>query len=272
MNSPSIHAARRRVFGDVPPVAVVTGSAKRVGKVVAEHLADHGYRIAVHANSSIDEAEAFAQQLAGQGVEAKAFQADLADEAEIESLFDRIHWYFGRIDVLVNSASVFFPTPLDALNGDSIQTLFQANTFAVLQCSRWAGLRMIEQPTGGAIVNIADWSVERPATGYSAYIASKGAVVTLTRSLAVDLAARNPAVRVSAVLPGQVLLPPDSSDAKRQAAIDATLVKRLGEPEDVAQAVRFLVESPFVTGVCLPVDGGRSVFSGQFHDASVHGD
>src|SRR5690606_6437708 len=115
-----------------------------------------------------------------------------------------------------------------------------------------------------------DWSIVRPSKDYSAYIASKGALPTLTRSLAIDLAARNPAIRVNAILPGQVLLPPDASETKRQAAIDATLVKRLGEPEDVAQAVQFLIESPFVTGVCLPVDGGRTIFSGQFFDASVH--
>ena len=272
MNAPASEAARRRVFGEVQPVAVVTGSARRVGRVIAQHLADHGYRIAVHANRSLDEARAFAEELAGQGIEAQAFHADLTAPEQVQTLFDQIHWYFGRIDVLVNSASVFFPTPLAELSTESIQQLFQANTFSVLECGRWAGLRMIEQPTGGAIVNVGDWSVARPTRDFSAYIASKGALPTLTRSLAVDLAARNPAVRVNAVLPGQVLLPEDANDMKRQAAIDATLVKRLGEPEDVAQAVRFLVESPFITGVCLPVDGGRSIFSGEFHDASVHGE
>ncbi|MBA2117299.1 SDR family oxidoreductase [Bremerella alba] len=263
-------SGKQRTFGDVRPVALVTGSAKRVGRVIAQHLADCGYRIAVHANTSMDEAHCFAKSLKEQGTEASAFQADLTSEASIRDMVDKVHFYFGRIDVLVNSASIFFPTPLDELKTHDVESLFQVNTFSVLLCSRFVAQRMQEQATGGAIVNIADWSVVRPAKGFSAYIASKGVLVTLTRSLAIDLAAENPAIRVNAVLPGQVLLPEGSSDAKRQAAIDATLVKRMGEPEDIAQAVHFLVESPFVTGVCLPVDGGRTVFGGQFADASVH--
>ncbi|QDU76416.1 Glucose 1-dehydrogenase 2 [Bremerella volcania] len=261
---------KQRTFGDVRPVALVTGGAKRVGRVIAQHLADCGYRIAVHANTSIDEAKRFAESLKEQGIEASAFKADLSREDSIKDMVDKVHFYFGRIDVLVNSASIFFPTPLDELTSEDVESLFQVNTFAVLSCSRFVAQRMKEQATGGAIVNIADWSVQRPAKGFSAYIASKGALVTLTKSLAIDLAAENPAIRVNAVLPGQVLLPEDAGEVKRQAAIDATLVKRLGEPEDVAQAVQFLVESPFVTGVCLPVDGGRTIFSGQFDDASVH--
>ncbi|WDI40915.1 SDR family oxidoreductase [Bremerella sp. P1] len=263
-------SGKQRTFGDVRPVALVTGSAKRVGRVIAQHLADCGYRIAIHANTSMDEAKRFAEQLKEQGTEASAFEADVTCESSIKDMVDKVHFYFGRIDVLVNSASIFFPTPLDELTEEDVQSLFQVNTFSVLSCSRFVAQRMKEQATGGAIVNIADWSVERPAKGFSAYIASKGALVTLSKSLAIDLAAENPAIRVNAVLPGQVLLPEGSGEIKRQAAIDATLVKRMGEPEDVAQAVKFLVESPFVTGVCLPVDGGRTVFSGQFDDASVH--
>ncbi len=263
-------SGKQRTFGDVRPVALVTGSAKRVGRVIAQQLADSGYRIAVHANTSMSEAAQFADSLKEQGVEANEFQADLTNEASIKDMVDKVHFYFGRIDVLVNSASIFYPTPLDEVTPEDVQSLFQVNTFSVLTCSRLVAKRMREQSTGGAIVNIADWSVTRPAKDFSAYIASKGALVTLTKSLAIDLAAENPSIRVNAVLPGQVLLPEGSSDRKRKAAVDATLVKRMGEPEDVAQAVQFLVESPFVTGVCLPVDGGRTIFGGQFDDASVH--
>ncbi|MEW4456095.1 SDR family oxidoreductase [Bremerella sp. JC817] len=262
--------ARRRTFGEIAPVALVTGSAKRVGRVIAEHLAASGYRIAVHANHSMDEANSFVEKLRGEGTEAQAFQADLTEESAIREMMEKVHWYFGRIDVLVNSASIFHPTPLESLKVEDVEAMFRMNTFSVLHCSKWAGLRMANQTTGGAIVNIIDWSVERPATDFNAYIASKGALVSLTRSLAIDLAKRNPWIRVNAVLPGQVLLPEGSSEAKRQAAIDATLVKRQGEPDDVAQAVRFLIESPFITGVSLPVDGGRTIFSGNFDDPSVH--
>ena len=262
-------AAKERTFGDIAPVALVTGSAKRVGRVIAEHLAAAGYRIAVHANHSMEEAKRFASQLKDQGTEAQAFQADLTKLSDIKNLVDYVHFYFGRIDVLVNSASIFHPTPLEEMSEEDVDAMFRMNTYSALHCANWVGRRMQEQATGGAIVNIADWSIVRPTIGYSAYIASKGALVTLTKSLAIDLAAQNPAIRVNAVLPGQVLLPEGSSEAKRQAAIDATLVKRQGEPEDVAQAVQFLVESPFVTGVCLPVDGGRTIFSGSFDDPSV---
>ncbi|MBI1246362.1 SDR family oxidoreductase [bacterium] len=262
-------SAKQRTFGDIVPVALVTGSAKRVGRVVAEHLAAAGYRIAVHANHSMEEAETFVSQLREQGIEAQAFQADLTKLADIKRLIDYVHFYFGRIDVLVNSASIFDSTPLEEMSENDLDAMFRMNTYSALHCANWVGRRMQEQPTGGAIVNIGDWSIVRPTVGFSAYIASKGALASLTKSLAIDLAAKNPGIRVNAVLPGQVLLPEGSSDTKRQAAIDATLVKRLGEPEDVAQAVRFLIESPFVTGVCLPVDGGRTIFAGSFDDPSV---
>jgi pteridine reductase len=121
---------------------------------------------------------------------------------------------------------------------------------------------MTNQPTGGAIVNIGDWATARPYLNYSAYFPSKGAIPTLTRDFAVELASRNPRVRVNAVLPGPVMLPPDLPEAERQAAIAGTLVRREGTPQHVADAVLFLLENDFITGVCLPVDGGRTISGG----------
>jgi pteridine reductase len=118
---------------------------------------------------------------------------------------------------------------------------------------------MCRQPEGGAIVTVADWALARPYRNYAAYFASKGAIPTLTRTLAVELAARNPRVRVNCVMPGPVMLPDDLPEAERRAAIAGTLVGREGSPENVAHAVVFLVENDFVTGVCLPVDGGRTL-------------
>ena len=120
---------------------------------------------------------------------------------------------------------------------------------------------MTKQPQGGSIITIGDWATERPYLNYSAYFPSKGAIPTLTRVMAVELGTRNPAVRVNCILPGPVMLPADLSETERKQAIDATLVKREGRPEHIAQAVLFFVENDFVTGVCLPVDGGRSVFA-----------
>jgi pteridine reductase len=124
-----------------------------------------------------------------------------------------------------------------------------------------AGLAMVKQPEGGCIVTIGDWAIVRPYVNYAAYFPSKGAIPTLTRTLAVELGSRNPAVRVNCILPGPVLLPPDLPKREREQAINATLVKREGKPENIAQAVLFFLDNEFVTGTCLPVDGGRTIFA-----------
>ena len=129
-------------------------------------------------------------------------------------------------------------------------------TFIVAQ---EAGSVMVSQETGGAIVTMGDQAIARPSLDYAAYFPSKGAIVSLTRSLAVEWAARNPRIRVNCVLPGPVTLPADMEPAARAASIAGTLVRREGTPEHVAHAVLFLVENDFVNGVCLPVDGGRSI-------------
>lgn len=118
---------------------------------------------------------------------------------------------------------------------------------------------MVAQPEGGAIVTLGDWAVARPYPGYAGYFPSKGAVVAITRTLAVELAGRNPAVRVNCILPGPVMLPQELPLLEREEAIRGTLVRREGRPEHIAHAVLFLVENDFVTGVCLPVDGGRTL-------------
>ena len=142
-----------------------------------------------------------------------------------------------------------------------MRLFFEINTLGTFLCCQQAGLAMVRQPEGGCIVNLGDWAVARPYAGYSAYFPSKGAIPTLTRCLAVELASRNPAVRVNCILPGPVMLPPDLPEAERKQAVDATLVKREGRPENVAQAVLFFLDNDFVTGACLPVDGGRTIFS-----------
>ncbi len=124
---------------------------------------------------------------------------------------------------------------------------------------------MEAQPSGGAIVNIGDWAIERPYENFAPYFVSKGAIPTLTRMLAVELSARNPRIRVNAILPGPVLLPETMSPQERRQVVDATLAKSEGSPADVAEAVLLLLENPFITGVCLPVDGGRTIYSRPSH-------
>jgi pteridine reductase len=120
---------------------------------------------------------------------------------------------------------------------------------------------MVKQPEGGLIVTVGDWAEARPYTGYAAYFPSKGAVTTMTRCLAVELGTRNPRVRVNCVMPGPVMLPPDLPAAEKAESINATLVKREGRPENVAQAVLAFLDNDFLTGVCLPVDGGRTIYA-----------
>jgi pteridine reductase len=255
------HATRlQNLFGTPHPVALVTGSgARRVGNVIARTLAERGYRIAIHANRSLTEAQQTVAEMIAEGIEAIPFQADLTDERKARALIDETADAFGRLDVLVNSAAIWQRRPLETTTADDLRRHFEINTVATFVCAQQAGLRMVTQPSGGAIVNLGDWATARPYRDYSAYFPSKGAIPALTRDLAVELAHRNPRVRVNAVLPGPVMLPPELSDDERQAAINGTLVKREGSPQHVADAIVCLVENDFITGVCLPVDGGRTI-------------
>jgi pteridine reductase len=243
-------------------VALVTGSGKRrLGWHVANALAARGYALAVHYRSSASEAAEAVEHFRGQGVEAVGFQADLTDEKAVRSLMDQVLARFGRIDALVNCAADWHGKRLEDVTAADVRHYFETNTLSTFLCSQQAGLTMVGQPEGGCIVTLGDWAVARPYVNYAAYFPSKGAIPTLTRCLAVELGSRNPAVRVNCVLPGPVLLPPDVPEEERRKVIEATLVKREGRPENVAAAVLFFLDNDFVTGVCLPVDGGRTIFA-----------
>jgi pteridine reductase len=243
-----------------PKVALITGSGKRrVGNAVALALADRGYNVALHYNRSAEEARQTVALLEQKGVRAAAFQADVAEEADVERLFDETLATFARLDVLVTAAAVWQPKPLEDVTAADVRRQFDVNTLGTFLCCRRAGLIMAAQPEGGAIVTIGDWATARPYPGYAAYFVGKGAVPTLTRALAVELAQRNPAMRVNCIEPGPVMVPENLSEHEVKGVIAGTLLKRLGRPENIAQAVVFLVENDYITGVCLPVDGGRTI-------------
>ena len=245
-------------------VALVTGAGKRrVGNVVARMLAARGYHIALHYNRSAQEAQDTVMRLRERGVRAQAFQADVSDSDQVDRLFHETLDSFGRLDVLVTAAAVWGPKPLEEVTADDVRRQFEINALGTFLCCQKAGLIMAGQPEGGAIVTIGDWAVTRPYPNYAAYFPSKGAIPTMTRTFAVELARRNPRVRVNCILPGPVMLPGDLSPEERKEAIAGTLVRREGKPEHVAHAVIFLIENDFVTGVCLPVDGGRTIAGGQ---------
>jgi pteridine reductase len=241
-------------------VALITGSGKRrVGNAVAMALADRGYDIALHYNRSAEQARETVAQLERKGVRASAFQADVAEEADVARLFQQTLAAFGRLDVLVTAAAVWQPKPLEDVTAEDVRRQFDVNTLGTFLCCRRAGLIMTAQPEGGAIVTIGDWATARPYPGYAAYFVSKGAVPTLTRALAVELAQRNPAVRVNCIEPGPVMVPENLDEHEVKGIIAGTLLKRLGRPENIAQAVVFLAENDYITGICLPVDGGRTI-------------
>ena len=243
-------------------VALVTGSGKkRVGAAVADALARRGFADVVHYFHSAVEAEETVASLRSYGVEAVAVAADLADEADLRNMIAAVLARFGRIDVLVNCAAIWESKPLEAITAADVRRHFDINALGTFLCSQQAGLAMVKQPEGGLIVNVGDWAEVRPYLGYAAYFPSKGAVTAITHCLAVELAHRNPNVRVNAILPGPVMLPPELTDDEKRGAINATLVKREGSPHNIAQAVLSFVDNDFVTGVCLPVDGGRTIYA-----------
>lgn len=243
-------------------VALITGSGKRrVGSFVADALADRGYALVIHYRTSGQEAREAVEGYRSRGVEAMALQADLGDEKAVRRLTEQTVERLGRIDVLVNCAAVWKSRKLEEVTADDVRFHFEANTLGTFLCSQQAGLAMVRQPEGGCIVTFGDWAEVRPYPNYAAYFPSKGAIPTLTRCLAVELGTRNPRVRVNCVLPGPVMLPPDLPEEERREAIEATLVRREGSPEHVVRAVLYLIDNDFVTGDCLRVDGGRTVFA-----------
>jgi pteridine reductase len=243
-------------------VALVTGSGKRrIGWHVAAALAARGYALVLHYRSSAVEATEAVAAFQARGVEAIALQADLTEERSARGLIEQARAHFGRLDVLVNCAAAWQSKKLEDVTAADVRYYFETNTLSTFLCSQQAGLAMVQQPEGGCIITLGDWAIARPYRNYAAYFPSKGAIPTLTRTLAVELGSRNPAVRVNCILPGPVLLPPDLPAEERRQAVEATLVKREGRPENIAQAVLFLIDNDFVTGVCLPVDGGRTIIA-----------
>jgi pteridine reductase len=244
--------------------ALVTGSGKkRLGWHIVHALAERGFNVAVHCRTSVKEAAETVHGLRSLGIEAEAYQANLAEETEVRALVQSVLNRFGRMDVLVNCAAVYHPQRLEDVTAADVRSHFDANLLATFLCTQHAGLAMVHQPEGGCIVNFGDWALARPYRDYAAYFATKGAIPVLTRCMAVELGSRNPRVRVNGILPGPVLFPHDMPDAERQEAVRSTLAQREGGPESMTTTVLFFVENEFVTGVCLPVDGGRTIFPGR---------
>lgn len=242
-----------------PPLAdkvvLVTGAARRVGAVIATAFHASGARVAVHYRNSRAEAEALVERFEalrpGSG---RAFAADLGDVAACAELPAAVVRAFGRLDVLVNNASTFYPTPVGDITADQFDDLVGSNLKAPLFLTQAAAPELAKRE--GLVLNITDIHGLRPLGRHAVYSAAKAGLVMLTRSLAREL---GPAIRVNSVAPGPVLWPEQAVDEELRARIVArTALKRAGTPEDVAKAaLYFATDAPFVTGQVLAVDGGR---------------
>ena len=239
-------------------VVLVTGGAKRVGAAIARRLHREGANLMLHYRGSEREARALRAELNVARTDSVALvQADLLDIPGLSEMVRNTIGRFERLDALVNNASAFFPTPVGEMTASTWESIVGANLRAPLFLSQAAAPHL--KKTGGAIVNITDIHAERPLKNYVIYSIAKTGLVGLTRSLARELA---PEVRVNGVAPGAIVWPEDGSwdDLTRQRIVSHTLLRRTGEPDDIARAVYYLLaEAPYVTGQIIAVDGGRSI-------------
>ena len=235
-------------------VALVTGAGRRIGRAVALRLAGEGARVAVHYRRSRAEADAVAAQIAAAGGEAICVAADLTRPGEIETLFGAVEKRFCRLDILVNSAAAFFPTPLAETTEEQWDRLLDSNVKSQFFCAQRAA-PLLRAGGRGRIVNFASLGGLVAWPRYTAYCVSKAGVIMLTRCLARTLA---PQVTVNAIAPGTISFAEDAPEQAENFIRQAPLA-RTGTPEDITAAVLYLVHAAFVTGQVLVVDGGRSI-------------
>jgi len=237
-------------------VALITGSAKRIGREIAVELAKRGARIAVHYRSSAEDARETIRLIEQAGSSGAMFQADLTDPQAIREMFPKIDREFGRLDILVNSASIFNAGSASETTPSEWNAELDANARAPFLVAQSAAPMMLRAGEGhaGKIINIVDAAGKIIWPGYFAYSVSKAALIAVNRGLAKAYA---PSIQVNGVAPGPVLFPDRYTDEQKQAAIERTLLKRAGSPRDVVNAIVFLIENDYITGEIIHVDGGR---------------
>ena len=236
---------------------LVTGAGVRLGQAIAVSLGKQGMRVALHYHQSLEGAKETLKLIGGDSNQHGCFQADLRQVSEIELLTQQVEAQMGQIDVLINNAADFLPTPLGEVVESEWDHLISLNLKAPFFLSQLVGTSMLKEGQG-KIVNIVDVAAESPWPQFLPYCASKAGLVSLTKGLAKALA---PAVQVNAVAPGTMLPPPESSSFSQDLAIERSLLKKIGRPDDIAKAVIYFLENDFVTGTVLPVDGGRMLAS-----------
>lgn len=241
------------------PVALITGGARRIGASIARTLHAAGYRIVLHYRSSAAEAEQLQESLQqNRGNSCTLIKADLNQMADIQHLAQQSVESFGRLDLLVNNASSFYPTPLGTATEHQWDDLFASNAKAPLFLSQ--ALSEALQQNQGAIINIADIHAAKPLREHTIYCMAKAANVMLTQSLAKELA---PHIRVNGIAPGAILWPENEAELDQegqQKILDQVPLQRPGTPDDIAATVLFLArDNRYITGQIIPVDGGRTL-------------
>lgn len=234
---------------------LVTGAGRRVGKSIALALAEKGAQVAIHYNRSKKEARTIVKEIEKRGGAAHAVQGDLAKARDCERIVQETVKVLGRLDVLVNNAAVFFKTPLFEVTEKDWDRTLNSNLKGSFFCAQAAAKAM--QKEGGKIINFADWSGFRPYVDYLPYCISKAGVIAMTKGLAKTLA---PKIEVNAIAPGPILLPENLDPVEEEEISRNTPLKKVGSPQDIVNAILFLIEgTDFMTGATIVVDGGRLI-------------
>lgn len=242
-------------------VALVTGSAKRLGKHIVIALHQQQYNVIIHCNHSINEANTLVDELNSiRDQSAKVICGDITDEQQLNALVKSTIACFGQLDLLVNNASSFYPTPDNQLDSAAWNDLTGTNMKAPYQLS--CLLSPYLSITQGNIVNLVDIHADRPLKGHSVYCMAKAALKMMIKSLACEFA---PRIRVNGISPGAILWPEQPLDDNHKASIvDQIALKRLGDMADITNTVVFLANAPYITGQIITVDGGRSLLGANF--------
>ncbi len=240
------------------PVVLVTGAARRIGRAIALDLAAHGFDIALHCHAASAESAATLAELRELGARAETFAADLADEAATRALLPAVAQAFGRVDALVNNASRFAYDDAASFGHAEMQAHWRINTAAPILLAQALHAHLSARGALGCVVNLLDQKLANPNPDYLSYTLSKAALQSATVMLAQALA---PRLRVCGVAPGVTMLSGDMSEADFAAAHRLTPLQRSSTPADIAQAVRYLIEAPAVTGTTLLVDGGQHLMA-----------
>ena len=235
----------------------VTGGAKRIGKAIVELFASDGWKVIIHYNSSKKEADELANKINKDNPDtARAVQGNLDKEADIVKILNDINDMFPSLDLLVNNASTFYPTPIEEISADHWEKLIGSNLKGPLFLIQ--GLKEKLKASNGSIINITDTNLSKGVPNYSIYSAAKAGLEAITKGLARELA---PEIKVNAIAPGAMLEPPDVTwtEDQKNKVIESIPLNRMGSEQDIAEAVKFLAHCEYITGQVVKVDGGRSL-------------